>query len=165
MFLVQNSFDVCAAVLFIAITNFFFTSFSSATDMWKVLMQHQLVFSGLLTNNVVALQVQTHLVKIEEGYVYILHEHELSLCPYETDIDWWCAGALPCFAIKFYCKQFVFTCQLYTARLSDWRVSDSSPLAYLRERTCEFGIGAFLLCKDSEICFVRLAYRVAKAGE
>ena len=34
---------------------------------------------------------------------------------------------------------------LYTALLSDWRVSDSSPLAYLRERSCELDIGAFLL--------------------
>ena len=47
---------------------------------------------------------------------------------------------------------------LYTALLSDWRVSDSSPLAYLRERTCELDIGAFLHCKDSKICFVCLAY-------
>jgi len=37
-------------------------------------------------------------------------------------------------------------------------VSDWSPLAYLRERTCELDIGAFLRCKDSEICFVGLAY-------
>jgi len=34
--------------------------------------------------------------------------------------------------------------------LSDWRVSDSSPLACLRERTCELDIGAFLHCKDSK---------------
>jgi len=39
---------------------------------------------------------------------------------------------------------------LYTALLSDWRVSDSSPLAYLRERTCELDIGAFLHCKELE---------------
>ena len=39
---------------------------------------------------------------------------------------------------------------LYTALLSDWRVSDSSPLAYLRERTCELDIGAFLHCKEFE---------------
>ena len=54
---------------------------------------------------------------------------------------------------------------LYTALLSDWRVSDSSPLAYLRERTCELDIGAFLHCKESRICFVRLAYGIAKAEE
>ena len=29
-----------------------------------------------------------------------------------------------------------------------WRVSGSSPLAYLRERICELDIGAFLHCKD-----------------
>jgi len=29
-------------------------------------------------------------------------------------------------------------------------VSDSSPLAYIRERTCELDIGAFLHCKDSK---------------
>ena len=29
-------------------------------------------------------------------------------------------------------------------------MSDSSPLAYLRERTCELDIGAFLHCKDSK---------------
>ena len=39
---------------------------------------------------------------------------------------------------------------LYTALLSDWLVSDSSPLAYLRERTCELDIGAFLHCKEFE---------------
>jgi len=44
-------------------------------------------------------------------------------------------------------------------------MSDSSPLAYLRERTCELDIGAFLQCKDSKICFVGLAYGIAKAGE
>jgi len=49
--------------------------------------------------------------------------------------------------------------------LSDWRVGDSSPLAYLRERTCELDIAAFLHCKDSKICFVGLAYGIAKAGE
>ena len=49
--------------------------------------------------------------------------------------------------------------------LSDWRVSDSLPLAYLRERTCELDIGAFLHCKDSKICLVGLAYGIAKAGE
>jgi len=54
---------------------------------------------------------------------------------------------------------------LYTALLWDWRVSDSSPLAYLRERTCELDIGAFLHGKDSKICFVRFAYGIAKAGE
>jgi len=32
---------------------------------------------------------------------------------------------------------------LYTATLSDRRVSDSSPLAYLRERTCKLDIGRF----------------------
>ena len=52
---------------------------------------------------------------------------------------------------------------LYIALLSDWRVSDSSPLVYLRERTCGLDIGAFY-CKDSKICFVRLAYGIAKAG-
>jgi len=49
--------------------------------------------------------------------------------------------------------------------LSDWHVSDSLTLAYLRERTCELDIGAFLHCKDSKICFVGLAYGIAKAGE
>jgi len=44
-------------------------------------------------------------------------------------------------------------------------VSDSVPLAYLRERTCELDIGAFLYCKDSKICFVLLAYGIAKAEE
>jgi len=44
-------------------------------------------------------------------------------------------------------------------------VSDSSPLAYLREHTCEVDIGAFLHCKDSKICFMGLAYGIAKAGE
>jgi len=38
-------------------------------------------------------------------------------------------------------------------------------LAYLRERTCELDIGVFLHCKDSKICFVGLAYGIAKAGE
>ena len=54
---------------------------------------------------------------------------------------------------------------LYTALLSDWRVSNSSPLAYLRERSCELDIGAFLNSKDSKNCCVRLAYAIAKAGE
>jgi len=49
--------------------------------------------------------------------------------------------------------------------LSDWRVSDSSPLAYLRERTGELDTRAFLHCKDSKICFVGLAYGIANAGE
>jgi len=49
--------------------------------------------------------------------------------------------------------------------LSDWRVSDSSPLTYLHERTCELDIGTFVHCKDSKVCFVGLAYGVAKAGE
>jgi len=44
-------------------------------------------------------------------------------------------------------------------------MSDSSPLAYLCERTCELDIGAFLHCKDSKICFVGVAYGIAKAGE
>jgi len=44
-------------------------------------------------------------------------------------------------------------------------VSDSSPLVYLRERTCELDIGVFLHCKDSKICFVGLAHGIAKAGE
>jgi len=44
-------------------------------------------------------------------------------------------------------------------------VSDSLPLAYLRERTCELDIGAFLHCKDSNTCFAYLAYGIAKAGE
>ena len=35
----------------------------------------------------------------------------------------------------------------------------------IRERTCELDIGAFLHCKDSKICFVRLAYGIAKAEE
>ena len=49
--------------------------------------------------------------------------------------------------------------------LSDWRVSDSSPLAYLREHTCELDIGVCLHCKDSKVCFVGLGYGDAKAGE
>jgi len=40
--------------------------------------------------------------------------------------------------------------QLYTALLSDWRVSDSLPLAYLCERTCELDNGAILHCKELE---------------
>jgi len=72
-----------------------------------------------------------------------------------------------------YSKHFILTSKadntlhypLYTALLSDWRVSDSWRLAYLRERTCELDIRAFLHCKDSKICFVRLAYGIAKAGE
>ena len=44
-------------------------------------------------------------------------------------------------------------------------MSDSSPLAYFRERTCELDIGSFLYCKDSKVCFVGLAYGIAKAGE
>ena len=39
---------------------------------------------------------------------------------------------------------------LYTALLSDWRVSDSLPLAYLHECTCKLDIGAFLHCKEFE---------------
>jgi len=38
-----------------------------------------------------------------------------------------------------------FHCTCY--RIDAW---DSSPLAYLRERTCELDIGAFLHCKDSK---------------
>jgi len=38
----------------------------------------------------------------------------------------------------------------YTALLLNSRVGDSSPLAYLHERTCELDIGAFLHCKDSK---------------
>jgi len=49
--------------------------------------------------------------------------------------------------------------------LSDSRVSDSSPLAYLRKRTGELDTGTFLHCKDSKICFVGLACGIAKAGE
>ena len=49
--------------------------------------------------------------------------------------------------------------------LSDWRMSGSSPLAYLHERTREVDIGAFLHCKNSKICFVGSAYGIAKAGE
>jgi len=43
---------------------------------------------------------------------------------------------------------------------SDWRVSDSSPLAYLRERTCELAVGAFLHCKEFEdfLCALGLWY-------
>ena len=37
----------------------------------------------------------------------------------------------------------VLSYPLYTAFLSDWRVSDSSPLAYPHEGTCELHIGAF----------------------
>ena len=44
-------------------------------------------------------------------------------------------------------------------------MSDSSPLAYLRERTCELDIGAFLHLRNLKICFVSLAYGIAKAGE
>jgi len=54
---------------------------------------------------------------------------------------------------------------LYTALLSDWRVSDSSHLAHLRERTCELDIGTFLHCKDAEICFVGLVCGIAEAAE
>jgi len=54
-----------------------------------------------------------------------------------------------------------FTLQL----LSDSRVGDSSPLAYLRERTSELDTGEFFHCKDSKICFVGLAYGIVKAGE
>jgi len=49
--------------------------------------------------------------------------------------------------------------------LSDSRVSDSTPLAYLRERTSELDTGAFLHCKDLKICFVGLAYGIVKTGE
>ena len=49
--------------------------------------------------------------------------------------------------------------------LSDSRVSDASPLAYLRERTSELDIGAFLHYKDSKICCVGLAYGIVKTGE
>jgi len=49
--------------------------------------------------------------------------------------------------------------------LSDWRLSDSLPLAYLRERTSELDTGALLHCNDSKICFVGLAYGIVKAGE
>ena len=42
-------------------------------------------------------------------------------------------------------------------------MSDSSPLAYLREHICEVDIGAFLHCKDSKVCFVGLAY--SRGGE
>jgi len=44
-------------------------------------------------------------------------------------------------------------------------MSDSLPLAYLREHTCQFDIGVFLHCKDSKVCFVGLANGVVKAGE
>ena len=63
----------------------------------------------------------------------------------------------------FYYVRYSFP--LYTALLSEWHVSDSSPLAYLHERTCELDIGAFLHCKDSKIWYVCLAYGIAKAGE
>ena len=47
-------------------------------------------------------------------------------------------------------KSFYKTVTYFTLHLlSDWHVSNSSPLAYLRERTCEFDIGAFLHCNDS----------------
>ena len=49
--------------------------------------------------------------------------------------------------------------------LSDSRVSDSSPLAYVRERTSELDTEVFLHCSDSTICFVGLAYGILKAGE
>jgi len=48
---------------------------------------------------------------------------------------------------------------------SDSRVSDSSPLAYLRERTGKLDTGAFLHCKDAKICFVGLASGIVKTGE
>jgi len=54
----------------------------------------------------------------------------------------------------FRCSAFLFTLVTVTHftlhLISDWRVSDSSPLAYHRERTCELDIGAFLHCKDSK---------------
>jgi len=49
--------------------------------------------------------------------------------------------------------------------LSDSRVSDSSTLAYLRERTSELDTRVFLHCNDSKICFLGLAYGILKAGE
>ena len=55
---------------------------------------------------------------------------------------------------------------LYTALLSDWRVRDSSPLTYLRERTCEVDIGAFLHFKEFEDLLRALGlHGIAKAGE
>jgi len=41
-------------------------------------------------------------------------------------------------------------------------VSDSSPLAYHRERNCEIDVGAFL---HHKACFARLACGIAKATE
>jgi len=49
--------------------------------------------------------------------------------------------------------------------LSDSPVSDSWPLAYLRERTSELDTGAFIHCKDSKICFVGLAHGIVETGE
>jgi len=45
-------------------------------------------------------------------------------------------------------------------------VSDSSPLAYLHEHTCELDIGAFLHCKEFEdLLHMQLANGIAKVGE
>jgi len=44
-------------------------------------------------------------------------------------------------------------------------MSDSSPLAYLRERTCELDMGRFYTARTLKICFVRLAYGIAKDEE
>jgi len=42
------------------------------------------------------------------------------------------------------------TYPLYTALLSDWRMSDLLPLVYLHEHTCELDSGTFLHFKDFE---------------
>ena len=60
---------------------------------------------------------------------------------------------------SFDVSSFSLTYPLYTALLSDWRVSDSSALAYLRERTCELDIGAYLHCKDLEDLLCALGIR------
>ena len=52
---------------------------------------------------------------------------------------------------------------LYTALLLHWRVSYSSPLAYLRERTCELDIGAFLHCKEFEDLLRAIGLRYCKS--
>jgi len=53
---------------------------------------------------------------------------------------------------------------LYTALVIGFTRERFVALAYLRERTSELDIGAFLHCKDSKICFVGLAYGIVKTG-
>ena len=42
-------------------------------------------------------------------------------------------------------------------------MSDSSPLAYLRERTCELEVGAFLHCKELEDLLPTLGLRYCES--